>query len=264
MKIKKTINEKDEDYVLIVDGPEGAGKSTLAMQIAYDVDPDFNIDRVCMNPVDLHKAIVGAKRGQSVVYDEAYGGLSARATLSEINKLLVSLMMEMRQKNLFVIIILPTFFMLDRYVALFRARSLLHVYRKKGKRGMWVLFTKDKKKLLYILGKKTYSYAKPRSGIVGKFMAGYIVDEKKYRDKKAKALHDKDKRTKADKYILQRNIALYLIYKKAKMTQREMVEELNTHGFDLKLTQLSDTLRNVEESLFGSGNNKTIIRSIKK
>ena len=157
-KVIPMLTLKDKDCILALDGREGAGKSTLALQIGKYVDPTLDLSRVVFNAEEFRQAIFKAKKGQCIIFDEAFTGLSSRAALSGINRTLISLMMQMRQKNLFVIIVLPTFFLLDKYVALFRARALIHVYENKGVRGYFRLYNSKLKKLLYIFGKKDYSY----------------------------------------------------------------------------------------------------------
>src|SRR3990167_1240677 len=98
-KIIPKINQKDNDWVWVVDGAEGAGKSVFAQQIAKLVDPTFDTSRMCMTPQEFTTAILKAKKGQAVIFDEAFTGLSSRQSLAEVNRLIVSLMMEMRQKN---------------------------------------------------------------------------------------------------------------------------------------------------------------------
>ena len=39
--IKKLINTRDRDYVIIIDGQEGSAKSTVAAQVAYHVDKSW-------------------------------------------------------------------------------------------------------------------------------------------------------------------------------------------------------------------------------
>jgi hypothetical protein len=64
----------------------------------------------------------------AIVLDEAFMAASSRSVLSEVNKAMMGLATEMRQKNLFVIMCLPTFFDLDKYFAIWRSRMLLHMY----------------------------------------------------------------------------------------------------------------------------------------
>ena len=54
-------------------------------------------------------------KNEVVIYDEAHRGMASARSLSEINKILKDLMMEMGQRNLFVVIVLPTIFLLDKY-----------------------------------------------------------------------------------------------------------------------------------------------------
>jgi len=185
----KTIIKKDWDMVFLYDGYEGSGKSVLAMQNCHYIDPTFNIDRICFNPRQFFKVIKNAKPYQAVLYDEAFTGLTARAAMSLINRTLIKMLAEIRQKKLFVGIVMPTFFDLDRYVAIWRSRALIHVYMAKDfERGYFMFFNMERKKQLYVLGKKFYSYYKPQSNFKGRFTNAYVINETDYRKSKRDAL----------------------------------------------------------------------------
>lgn len=247
-KIIPSLLKKDKDCFLCVDGKEGTGKSTLALQIGKYVDPTLDISRIVFDGESFRQAIFKAKKGQVVVFDEAFTGLSSRAALSGVNKTLVSLMMQMRQKNLMVIMVLPTFFMLDKYAALFRAKALIHVYENKGVRGYFRLYNSKLKKMLYLTGKKDYSYSSKfvrtrfKGRFYGKFALGSDLLEKKYRKKKEVALEatEKDPMTsKQIKYRNQRDIAIYLLRKTSNMTYRELENYLQDFDFDISFQQIS-------------------------
>lgn len=177
--------KNDWDMIFLYDGAEGAGKSVKAMQDAYYVDPTFNIDRVAFTPNQFRKAIFTAEKYNAIQYDEAYSGLSSRATMSLINRTLVSMLTEIRERNLFIMVVLPCFFDVDKYVALWRSRILIHIYTHEGfKRGFFSFYNAEKKKQLYLLGKKFYSYSKPDSNFIGRFTNYYTIDEKEYRRRK--------------------------------------------------------------------------------
>ena len=255
-RLKKSLNaiiedleKKDKDSFIAVDGNEGSGKSTLALQMAKYVDPTFNLSRVVFDADTFRAAILKAKKGQAVVFDEAFTGLSSRASLSGVNKTLVSLMMQIRQKNLFVIMVLPTFFLLDKYVALFRSRALIHVYECKKQRGYFKVFNQKKKKLLYLLGKATYSYSGAKWKIstrfkgrfYGKFALGDEAIEKKYRLKKLKALEITEKNPMSAgqiKYREQRDIILYVLRKTSNMTYEQISNLLGDYDFELSVAQI--------------------------
>ena len=240
--VRPKIHKKDNDWVWIVDGGEGTGKSVFTMQLAKVLDPTFCLERVCMTPDDFTKAVIKAKKGEAVVFDEGFTGLSSRASLSEINRLIVSLMMEMRQKNLFVVIVMPTIFLLDRYVALFRAKGLFHIYTKSGTRGRWVYFNNKNKKLLYILGKKLFSYAKPRSKFRGRFRDQYTINEQEYRNKKAEALIKKSRTTRSETYKYQRDLLFWILNKKLNVNQIQISKYCKQLGFNIERNTISEVI----------------------
>lgn len=222
-KVKPSLTENDKDYVTSIDGYEGSGKSTFAIQMARYVDPSLSLDRICMTADDFKQAIMNAKHGQAVIYDEAVTGLTSSDSISRIGKLLKSMMMQMRQKNLFVIIILPTIFELNKYAILARSRSFFHVYESKGRRGFYLGFNRKDSRRLYFEGKKTYSY-KVRSRFMGRFMKKLPLDELGYRKKKEEALFkaDEDKKIKQSK----RDLLLKVVLDKYKKLTGESVRDL--------------------------------------
>lgn len=189
LNVARDIIRKDHDFLFLVDGTEGAGKSVLTMQLAKYCDPTFDIDRVCFTAKEFTQAILKAEKYQSVVFDEAFRGLSSRASMTQLNRTIVSMLAEIRQKNLFVFIVMPTFFDLDKNVALWRSRALIHVYMGKNfQRGFFSFFNRSKKTELYVHGKKYYSYSKPKANFYGRFANTYPIDEKEYRKRKYESL----------------------------------------------------------------------------
>lgn len=195
----KEVIRKDWDMCFVVDGMEGTGKSVLTMQAAYYCDPTFNINRVVFTPSQFKNAVIESQPYQAIVYDEAYTGLSARGAMTLINRTLISMLAEIRQKNLFIFIVMPCFFDLDKYVALWRSRGLIHVYTKgKFERGNFAFYNIDMKKSLYVNGKKYYSYKLPRPNFIGRFTNFYVVDPDEYKQKKLDALMDRKKKQESE------------------------------------------------------------------
>lgn len=237
-KIFPDIKKKDEDVVIIIDGEERSGKSKLADQLAgyaaLVLGVDYNISNICFTPEEFKAKVKSSDKNTVIIYDEAHRGMGSRRSMSEINNILVDLMMEMGQRNLLVIIVLPTFFMLDRYAALFRARGLFHIYRKKKQKGFWVYFNKKSKLKLYINGKKFMNYncmKWPR--FRGRFYDQYIIDEKEYRDKKNESFVVEEKLTKADKYKWQRDALLYLFSHEMKLKPGKITKLCKTVGYSI-------------------------------
>lgn len=248
-KIKPGIHQKDKDRVIVIDGAERSGKSVFAQQLGYVLDPTLSIDRICFTPEEFQRAVTNASKGQCVIYDEAFTGLSSRSSLAEVNRLMVSLMMEMGQRNLFVIIVIPTFFLLDRYVALFRSKDLFHIYTKEGKRGRWIYFNSRKKKVLYILGKKMYDYSKPKSKFRGRFYDRYTVNEAEYRKKKRSALIGKLKVYNTHRYMVQRNALLYILHDELTIPAEQIAKSLRNLKIVMARRTISDCIQKFKNSL---------------
>ena len=187
LDLAKKVIKKDWDMLFVYDGYEGSGKSVKAMQDAFYCDPTLTIDSIVFNPEDFKKAVLNAEPFKAIVYDEAYGGLSSKGAMGKVNKSIVQMLTEIRRKNLFIFIVLPTFFDLDKYVALWRSRALIHIYTMDNfQRGFFRFYNTDRKKALYVNGKKFYDYtmkmAKPN--YKGRFTNYYPIDEEEYRKKK--------------------------------------------------------------------------------
>lgn len=195
--VKTQINHKDMDMVGIFDGFEGVGKSVMAMQAGFYVDPSLDLKRICFTPDEFKEAVMKAKKGQCVIYDEAITGAFSREAIQLMNVVLIKMMAQIRQKNLFMLLVLPSFFDLDKNLAIWRAKFLIHChFGEKYERGFFKFANLEKKKKIYVEGQKLYKY--PRKGdpygwnFYGRFSKHYVVNEAKYRAKKAKSLTESD------------------------------------------------------------------------
>lgn len=190
--------KKDEDRVYIVDGKERTGKSVFAIQQAAYLDKSFSVDNIVFTPDEFVQAIKKAKRGDAIVYDEAFFGLSSRSAIGNVNKMIVRCLMEVGQKNLIIFLVMPSFFELDKYAALHRAEALFHVHRRTdGKRGKVRVYNRGLLQKLYTIGKKIHSYDFPKSYFSLEFFNQYPIDEQAYREKKGQSLWE-EKKTPAE------------------------------------------------------------------
>jgi len=187
LDICKNRQKSDNDLFLIIDGPEGSGKSVFAQQVGFYLDPSLTVDRIAFNSKDFKNKISEAKKDQCIIFDEAMKGLHSRSATSALNKMLVELFSEMRQDNLIIIIVLPTFFELDKYPAIHRSFFLLHTYLYKLKRGYFKFYNFQDKKFIYLKGKRTYDYSISKPRFKGRFTKFYTVDEDLYKKRKRNA-----------------------------------------------------------------------------
>lgn len=251
-KVKHRVLTKDRDFVAIVDGEEGVGKSVLAQQLAAYLDPDFNIDKIVFNSDDFIKLIKDpkTKKGSAIVLDEAFSAANSRASLTEVNRAMIGVATEMRQKNLFILMVLPTFFDLDRYFAIWRCRALFHVYFTPDEDRHYIMFPKESKKLLYLSGKKFYNYNKPPAPYPPcQFFNTYTVDEQEYRLKKSEAFKKRTVSNMARKWMMQRNSFIKFLFKSYGLTQEELAKIPTQYGVEaISQRQISNIMNEIQEN----------------
>lgn len=184
------------------------------------VDPSFSLDRVVFSPEEFHKVILKLARDgekyKAVVFDEAIAGARAAQWASHVSQALIQLLAQIRQFNLFVFIVIPSFFELNRYIAVHRSQAMLHCYRdKKGRRGAFAGYGWEKKKRLFLVGRKEYNMRVQHPDFVGSFTKFMPLPDLKYRRKKFDALNQAQEvkeSVKDKKYYSQRNaLVRYLV-----------------------------------------------------
>ncbi len=242
--------DKKLDALLIIDGDEGYGKSTIscaiAYYIAYKTGRTFNVDNVFFKPEELLQ--YGTTHEEEIIlWDEAVlAGLAANWRSGVQQKLIQLLMMARKKKHLFIFNI-PKFFKLNEYIAIDRSIALVHVYARKEKElGKFTYYTKRRKEELFNdwRRKKKRNY-KGIKHLRGSFpdVLSRIIDEEAYEKKKDAAILsilDDEKMTK-DK--LQRNIAIKIIRETSNLKLIEIRELFNKYGCDIGKSTLGDILK---------------------
>lgn len=187
--------EKNTSAVILVDGRSGMGKSTLSFQIGCYCDGNFSLDSVYFNPSQFLEGLANAKPFSVHIFDEAMI-LSNRSSMSAINKMIIQAMSMIRSKRLIVIFCINSIFDLDRNLVLSRADICLNVYGDSlVSRGQFMSFFKgedgqDRLKMLYLLGKKYYSYSSPKSNFNTTFSSYFPFDEIQYENLKQQGVND--------------------------------------------------------------------------
>ena len=224
---------KDWDMCFIFSGIEGGGKSTMAMQIARYLSGDrFTLDHVCFGPEEFMKKIRQPdllKPGDSLILDESFM-INSRSTMSELNRKFLAILSECRQKQLFLLIVCPNFFDLDKNLALWRSRGMFYIYHDKMQRGFFKYFTYNDKKKLYIGGKKFYNYNFTKHSLSGRFTKYIPVDHEEYKRRKLKAFEIRqDEPPRNSRFVVQRNI-LFKYMKKRGLSSKEIAQILLDGG----------------------------------
>jgi hypothetical protein len=184
-EIKESVLKKDFDYVAIISGRVGKGKSTLSQQLAKFFDKTFDTSRVCFSAEEFIQVTSTCPKHSAVILDESFEPLNTKISLSPAFLKIQNHLNIIRQRNLFIILVLPSFFDLHKSVALYRSWNLFHVYGEGfAGRGRFVAFSPDSKRMLYIRGGKYNDYNAWKGNFHGKFTAKQVIDWKEYEKKK--------------------------------------------------------------------------------
>lgn len=194
---KNSVIHEDWDMVGIVDGRERSGKSTIAQQIAsyLDVHRELFLSRIVFNADEFMAATKKLPKGSVIIWDESRLGLGSATASTLQNKIITQHLTEMGQYNLFVILVLNSFYDLNRYSAVWRAQWLVHTYiiadteRKRWRRGHYMFYNRQQMINLYQndIYRRFYKYPRNHASFTDKFPKKYIVDETEYRAKKLAA-----------------------------------------------------------------------------
>ena len=190
---------QDFDAAVLVDGKEGSGKTVIAFQVATFLDKDNHLDlekQVCFTPEHFKEAVQTLEKGKAIVWDEARRGLNRRRSTQDTNIEITDMLAECRQNNLFLVIVMPTFYDMDMNAAVWRTRLLIHVWYtweedqknpKPLKRGYFRFYSEEGKKKLYTNKRWRQGYEYPylkNDSFEGTFPHFYCVDEREYRKRK--------------------------------------------------------------------------------
>ncbi len=252
-----------QDRVVTIDGREGSGKSTFGLQVCYNasrlLNVDFTLADIVFNGIAMRDRIrYYAKNNlkhRVLLLDEAYNGLSSKGAISKLNKETTRLLMECRQLGLFIIIILPSFFMLEKYVAIFRSHALIHVFTSKTNinRRYFKVYNYKNKKNLYLLGHKYLNYSRPKITTSYRFYSKFppTINEEEYLAKKLKAFQEDTENENVlekTKTMNQRDYLLYYLNKEYGIKYTELSELLSKAGYPRAPSNIGETIRNMPKN----------------
>jgi len=133
-EIKKFMMEQNQDWIIVISGHEGSGKSTLALQIASFFDKDFDPEtQIAFTFKEMIKTMKMYKDTpfKPIIFDEAVSSFYSREAMHKFNKLLVKIFIANRSFRHLYIFNIPSFFTLDRYIRMFRMKTLIYAFPNK-------------------------------------------------------------------------------------------------------------------------------------
>lgn len=149
---------KDYHRVYVIAGSPGEGKSTLAMQICADLDPEFSIEQVCRDNREFGRQLYKIGRYQALIYDEGGLGFLSRESMSLSNRTLIKSFQIIRAKNNVIFICIPDYFMLDSGIRTFMVNGLFVV----NKRGTFTYYNGHSARAIGKMGKWSFGHVRFR------------------------------------------------------------------------------------------------------
>lgn len=176
-------NRRDWDYISIVAGTPGGGKSTFAQNtLAPYCCRWFSNKYIAMTDEDFIRITTKCPDYSAVVLDESFASMNSKIMWSPEFLRIINHIQLIRQKRLFLFLCLPNFFDLSKSIAVFRSSHLFVPYEnKEGRRGSFAAFGREEKTQLYILGSKFVNYNAVDPTFRGRFFKNsQVTDSEAY------------------------------------------------------------------------------------
>jgi predicted XRE-type DNA-binding protein len=236
LKVLAEVIKDDMTFLAIVSSSTlevGTGKSVFVQQSAEawihlvntihkENLPDLSMRNIVFKPEDLIERSFQMPKYSVIILDE----WEDAHYWSKLGMSLRQFFRKCRQLNLFMFLIIPNFFQLNMTYAITRSVFFIDVrFEGKFERGYFRFYSYEKKKQLYINGKKTMNYDCIKPDFIGRFTKGYVVNEDEYRKAKAKDLTDFEKDEKAPTELeIKRNLYVqaYHILKEFGLSQEKV------------------------------------------
>lgn len=254
-----TTNKSKKDCVLLNEGGEGEGKTTFSIAQAYYIAEKTNRNFGAENVFfDIDKMIEFAQsnKEQIIIWDEP--ALQALTTdwASKAVKNITRLLMMARKKRHFFIFNLTKFYKFNEYIVVDRPTALIHVYSRKDREsGRFIYIRKKNLEMLW----RDYRYSKKRNyklyasrKVRGTFpdilnpdyknnvLSEFDIDNYEENKDEAIASIGKEKKSKKDIWLEQRNILIRIIKKQKGLSSLSLSKELNEIGIKLGESTITD------------------------
>jgi hypothetical protein len=249
LNIKK-IQKLGWDCQFIIVGDERSGKSTLGIQCGYILsNGKISIENIAPTASAAIEKLEDLPDESVLIIDEGSLMFSSKDTMKKEQRQLIKILNVVGQKKMVLIVILPDFFDLNKYISVFRSRFLIKVYADKNlRRGRFMYWGSSRKKILYEYGKKHYgSYKFPKSNFKGRFTSFNPIF-KEYEKLKVSslwaALKSDDKIASEPKTKAQRDVLINQVYRRRWMKQKHMEKLFMEHGCILTRSNISKICTN--------------------
>jgi len=123
--ILRMVRDEEQNFILVVCGKQGSGKSSFSLAIAEELSPNFSRKNICYTSRDFLAKLddPDLKTGDVIVWEEVGLGHSNLDWYTVTNQTVNSVLQSFRDQHLITIMNLPLFKLMDP-----RSRGLIHAY----------------------------------------------------------------------------------------------------------------------------------------
>lgn len=125
----KQLQKQNDDAMLLIDGPEGSGKSTVAFQLATAIDPNWKPETGLIIDFEDWEQLYDLGTGRVFILDEGGDLMFSRDSMGRENKLVVRMFQMARIFNHIIIVCCPNIHWVDLYVRDHRALIYGHTHK---------------------------------------------------------------------------------------------------------------------------------------
>lgn len=131
--VERIITTLDYDWIHVNVGPERIGKTTFSFHAGDNADPKFKENfpgNVVFGIAEFKKAVKNSYPGQVLIPDEGALMFFTGDTMTRDVKEGIKMLTVMGAYNLFIIINVPNFWIIHKYIREHRVKSVTHVVRR--------------------------------------------------------------------------------------------------------------------------------------
>lgn len=123
--IQKRLYKQNKNWLAIMTGATGSGKSWSSLKLAETIDPGFDPKKIIMESTEFLENLKEDNWGQGdcIVWDEAGTSLGSKEYMTVLNRSIEDILETFRRRNIAVIFTVPSQKNIDKDV-----RRLLHAY----------------------------------------------------------------------------------------------------------------------------------------
>lgn len=108
-KFRKNLKEDDQN-IICISGQPGSGKSTLGIQLAKEIQPDWTLESgYVYDEEDLNRKMAEHSRNQVFLFDEASLAINSRDSMSKASRNIIAILDTCRSRHNSIIFCLPSF-----------------------------------------------------------------------------------------------------------------------------------------------------------